>query len=421
MKSYPFIFLILLLFIIIHTSFIIKPQWGFQAHQNINRLAVFTLPPEMMPLYKKEIAYIAEHAVDPDKRRYVSPTEGCRHYIDLDRYAFLPHRILDALALHTQIFIINQKKDTLQLTGYPNVFLRKRDFVFKSKSIRTFFKRDSIVIADTLYRQFIFYNVLKQYQEGTWSIPVDSLNKLFEKERFIVKGQFKTVWAKDGLSPTGILPYHLIAMQKRLTQAFIQKNKQAVLKLSAEMGHYIADAHVPLHTTRNYDGQWTKQNGIHAFWETRLPDLFSDKYNYWVGQAVYFDKSEDYFWKIVQKSHALLPKLFTAEKETAQMFPNYKKFVTTTKNGVPLTLQTQEYATLFHQKLDGMVEERMRDAILAVGSAWYSAWFEAGQPNLNNLFEKMPTSKEDLPQLDTAAYQKSNIMFGRDEGKIFKE
>ncbi|MEY4934632.1 MAG: hypothetical protein RIS64_991 [Bacteroidota bacterium] len=419
MKSYHPIFLIL--FLVIHTSFIIKPKWGLQAHQNINRLAVFTLPPEMMPLYKKEIAYITEHAVDPDKRRYVSPTEGCRHYIDLDKYTFLPHNILDALALHTQIFIINQKNDTLQLTGYPNVLLRKRDFFFKSKSIKTLFKRDSLAIADTIYRQFIFQNVLKQYQDGTWVISIDSFNKLFEKERFIVKGQFKKVWAKDVLSPTGILPYHLIAMQKRLTQAFIKKNKQTVLKLSAEIGHYIADAHVPLHTTRNYDGQLTKQNGIHAFWETRLPDLFSDKYNYWVGQAAYFDKSDDYYWKIIQKSHALLPKLFEIEKETAQMFPNYKKWVSTTKNGVTLTLQTQEYAMLFHQKLDGMVEQQMRDAILAVGSAWYSAWFEAGQPNLNNLFEKMPPAKDDLPNLDTTIYHKSNIMFGRDEGKIFKE
>jgi hypothetical protein len=32
-----------------------------------------------------------------------------------------------------------------------------------------------------------------------------------------------------------------------------------------------------------------------------------------------------------------------------------------------------------------MVERRMRDAILALGSVWYSAWLEAGQPNLDNL------------------------------------
>jgi hypothetical protein len=407
-----------LFFLIIHTSFIIKPIWGFQAHQTINRLAVFTLPPNMMPLYKKEIAYLTEHAVDPDKRRYVSPTESCRHYIDLDRYAYFPHNLLDALALHTQIFIINDKKDTLKLTGYPNVFLHKRDFFLKSKSIKTFFKRDSIAIADTTYRQFVFNHFLKQYQDGTWTIPNEALEKLFEKERFITKGRFKKVWAKDGLSATGILPYHLIGMQKRLTNAFMQKNKQAVLKLSAEIGHYIADAHVPLHTTRNYDGQLTRQIGIHAFWETRLPDLFADKYNFWVGQATYFEKPTDFFWKIVQKSHELVPKLLEIEQEVSKSFPNYKKFVSTTKNGVTLTLQTQEYATLFHEKLDGMVEQQMRDAVLAVGSAWYSAWFEAGQPNLNHLFEKMPMGE---PNLDTTAYAKKDKMLGRDEGIIWKE
>jgi hypothetical protein len=336
----------------------------------------------------------------------------------LDRYAYFPHNLLDALALHTQIFIINDKKDTLKLTGYPNVFLHKRDFFLKSKSIKTFFKRDSIAIADTTYRQFVFNHFLKQYQDGTWTIPNEALEKLFEKERFITKGRFKKVWAKDGLSATGILPYHLIGMQKRLTNAFMQKNKQAVLKLSAEIGHYIADAHVPLHTTRNYDGQLTRQIGIHAFWETRLPDLFADKYNFWVGQATYFEKPTDFFWKIVQKSHELVPKLLEIEQEVSKSFPNYKKFVSTTKNGVTLTLQTQEYATLFHEKLDGMVEQQMRDAVLAVGSAWYSAWFEAGQPNLNHLFEKMPMGE---PNLDTTAYAKKDKMLGRDEGIIWKE
>jgi hypothetical protein len=33
----------------------------------------------------------------------------------------------------------------------------------------------------------------------------------------------------------------------------------------------------------------------------------------------------------------------------------------------------------------------------------------------------MPTSKEDLQKLDTVTYKKNNTMFGRDEGKIFKE
>ena len=35
--------------------------------------------------------------------------------------------------------------------------------------------------------------------------------------------------------------------------------------------------------------------------------------------------------------------------------------------------------------MNGMVEKRMQDAILAIGSAWYTAWVDAGQPVLSNL------------------------------------
>ena len=47
--------------------------WGFYAHRRINYFSVFLLPPEMMALYKPQIDFLAEHAVDPDKRRYAVP------------------------------------------------------------------------------------------------------------------------------------------------------------------------------------------------------------------------------------------------------------------------------------------------------------------------------------------------------------
>src|ERR1044071_8054986 len=60
--------------------------WGFFGHENINRLAVFTLPAEMNLFYKKNIHYLVEASVNPDKRRYAVAEEGPRHYIDLDDY-----------------------------------------------------------------------------------------------------------------------------------------------------------------------------------------------------------------------------------------------------------------------------------------------------------------------------------------------
>jgi hypothetical protein len=61
-------------------------HWGFYAHHQINYHAVFLLPPEMMKLYKPNIDFLSEHAVDPDKRRYVVAEEGARHFIDIDHY-----------------------------------------------------------------------------------------------------------------------------------------------------------------------------------------------------------------------------------------------------------------------------------------------------------------------------------------------
>ncbi|MEO6354997.1 MAG: S1/P1 Nuclease, partial [Ferruginibacter sp.] len=68
--------------------------WGFYAHQKINYYAVFLLPPQMMVLYKPNIAFISEHAVDPDKRRYAVADEGPRHFIDIDHYGLYPYNTI---------------------------------------------------------------------------------------------------------------------------------------------------------------------------------------------------------------------------------------------------------------------------------------------------------------------------------------
>src|ERR1044071_7028843 len=88
--------------------------WGFFGHKRINRIAVFTLPPEMLGFFKEHIEYITEHAVDPDKRRYAVDDEAQRHYIDIDHYAHndldpfenVPRKWDDAIAKFTE--------DTLQ-------------------------------------------------------------------------------------------------------------------------------------------------------------------------------------------------------------------------------------------------------------------------------------------------------------------
>ena len=81
--------IVISLFIILITS----SSWGFFAHQRINRLAVFTLPGELIRFYKSNISYITEHAVDADKRRYADTAEAARHFIDADHYGHAPFAV----------------------------------------------------------------------------------------------------------------------------------------------------------------------------------------------------------------------------------------------------------------------------------------------------------------------------------------
>ena len=48
----------------------------------------------------------------------------------------------------------------------------------------------------------------------------------------------------------------------------------------------------------------------------------------------------------------------------------------------------EEYSNAYHEALNGMVERRMVQAISKTGSYWYTAWVNAGQPNLDFLYKK---------------------------------
>lgn len=273
--------------------------WGFWAHQRINRLAVFTLPPEMLILYKANLEYLTDHAVDPDKRRYAVEGEAARHYIDVDHYG-----------------------------EYP------------------------------------FANLPRDWEEAV------------------------SAFSEDTLQAFGILPYQLPWRVLQLKKAFEEKNLNKIIKYSADLGHYIGDAHVPLHTTENYNGQLSGQRGIHGFWESRLPELFAKEYDFFVGRAYLLEDLSDEAWSIVLSSHVLLDSVLRLEAELNDQFPADRKYSYESRNNIVIRTYSREYSDAYHQVLDGMVERRMRAAIRSVGSWWYTAWKMAGSPDLRELVDQ---------------------------------
>ena len=199
----------------------------------------------------------------------------------------------------------------------------------------------------------------------------------------------------DTIQSNGIVPWWVQTMLLRLTKAFKDKNQARILKLSAEIGHYIADAHVPLHASHNHNGQYTNQNGIHGFWESRIPELLADKeFDFFIGKAQYLKRPGQFIWDRVLESGAASDTVLRFEKELTQKFPADQKYAFETKNGVVTRVYSTSFTTSYNTMLMGMVERRMRQSIFAVASFWYSAWVNAGQPDLKKLTNKEFTAEE---------------------------
>ncbi len=323
-KKLRYLLLICLLLIAHLPSFC----WGFYAHQKINYYAVFLLPPEMMVLYKPNINFISEHAVDPDKRRYAVPEEGPRHYIDIDHYGNYPY--------------------------------------------------------DSLPRKW--NDAVAKYGE-------DSLNKF------------------------GIVPWHIQTMLARLTAAFKEKNFSRIMKASAEIGHYIGDAHVPLHANSNHNGQFTNQRGIHGFWESRVPELLAEKeFDFFIGKAEYIKNAGDFIWKRVLESAKASDSVLNFERELTRQFSDDKKYSFEERNGKTIRQYSAAFTIAFNNKLDGMIERRMRQSIFCIASFWYTAWVNAGQPDLKSLVNQK-FSEQDIKEFEALniKWKASDKIIGREE------
>jgi len=194
-------------------------------------------------------------------------------------------------------------------------------------------------------------------------------------------------FSEDTLLAYGIVPWHIQTVYSRLVIAFEERDIDYILKNSADLGHYVSDAHVPLHTTENYNGQLTNQKGIHAFWESRLPELFANDYDYLVGTAEYQYSALDVAWQAVESSFNALDSVLLFDKELSLEFEQDKQYSYEKRGSKKIKVKSAEFSAAYHTKLDGMVERRLRLSIIAIGNLWYSAWVDAGQPTLEGMRE----------------------------------
>lgn len=268
--------------------------FGFHAHRLINRMAVFTLPPEMLPLYKHHVEFISERSIDPDRRAHAVAGEAPRHYIDIDHFGEDPFAIMPR----------------------------------------------------------------------HWDDAVD-------------------MFTEDTLMQYGVLPWHIDRMMHRLTRAFRTGDIDQILLVSAHLGHYVADASTPLHTTRYYNGKTASQRGIHALWESRLPELYANRYDFFTGRAEYIHDPLAMAWHLIALSHAQVEPIYRVFDSLLHHVPRDRVYAHEMRGASTGRVFSRDFSHAFHESLNGMVEQQMRLAVKTIGDFWFTAWVNAGQPDLS--------------------------------------
>lgn len=272
--------------LILSMAWILLASWGGSGHYIISS-SIAKFFNEEMQTFSNWVGYIADHASDADYRKDEDPTEGPKHYIDLDNY---PE------------FIANGE---ISMSLQENVDQYGEDFVEQNGYLPW-------ATIDT-------YNLLvENLQDGNW-----------EKAKFF----------------------------------------------AADLGHYVADGHMPLHITANYNGQFTGNRGIHYRYESQMVNAFSSEIEYEGQEIQGIDQIDEYIFTYLYENYVYVDSVLLADDAAKSVNSNTESYEYT----AALWEITEDFTIMLFQK-----------ASLALTELLYSAWIESGKPDLTALDNSNP-------------------------------
>lgn len=173
-------------------------------------------------------------------------------------------------------------------------------------------------------------------------------------------------YGKGRIGRNGTLPWQIGEFSLRLTNDFREAKWNQALEDAAALGYYIADAHDPLNTTENYDGQLTAQTGLAARFGTDLIDRYRNFILFRATPAAKIDDPTEYAFQTVLEANTWVNRILYDDRNALDSLPDYN----------------EDYFDRFYTSVSSIVMQELGRAAHDIGSYWYTAWLNAGQPPL---------------------------------------
>lgn len=152
----------------------------------------------------------------------------------------------------------------------------------------------------------------------------------------------------------------------RLARALRRRQWEEADRAAVFAAHYACDLAQPLHTVVNYDGQFTRQAGIHRRFETDLVNALLDR---WVLNPAPAADETDLRARIFRElldSYSHRNPLFAADRIAV----NGRSYL------------APQYFPTFVNLAGLLAKRRLEAAVSFVSSLWYTSWVRAGRPDL---------------------------------------
>lgn len=137
-----------------------------------------------------------------------------------------------------------------------------------------------------------------------------------------------------------------------------------IILFSASLAHYVSDAHVPFHAVVSYDGQATRQFGIHARYESAMFERFRDQLAIVPKPMAAIAKPRDFIFERIIEGTRLVPPILAADLAAIGNRDEYD----------------DQYYAAFFKASRPVMEQRLNESISAVAAMITGAWEAAGRP-----------------------------------------
>ena len=166
----------------------------------------------------------------------------------------------------------------------------------------------------------------------------------------------------------GILPWATLVTFDSLESCFERLDWAKAVLFASDLGHYVADGHMPLHITRNYNGQYTGNTGIHSRYESTMINTYIAQITYEGFDIAEIEDVNQYVFNYLYADYSFVDSVIAAD--------NYAKEIAGNTNSAA-------YKQALWDKSKGFTIPLFSNASHALTELIYTAWVRAGSPQMS--------------------------------------